>query len=492
MTTTMTPRARHELARKRRAAVIATLLILAVVVFTFAKGSLFGGGYEVRAVIEDANQLRSGSEVRIGGIRVGEISGIEAGPGDTSVIRMRIEDEGRPVRSDATLTVKPRLVLEGNAYVDLSSGTPSAPELAEDATIPLAQTAVTPQLDQVLGVLDAPTRGALHRGIAGLDDALGSGPPQPAELAGSGTRGLRRAVKELDGALGDITTASRAMRGTRPGDLPRAVRGTGDMVAQLATDPRALAASVTNFNRVFAALADEQRALGASISGFDRVLRAAPASLRRIDGALPTVTRFADALRPALHEAPAALRSANAVLDQVGAVTRRRELPTLLDRLRPVTADLPALESRLQALFGYTDLVAGCAVSNIIPVLNSKLQDGKHTTGDPVWLDLLHSFTGFTSASTSFDGNGGTFRAGLAFGPVALQGIVPGLGSVAGNINQDILGVRPAWLGYGVDPAYRPDAKCSDQKLPKLNVDAAPAPRWTRLSKAPATRKARP
>lgn len=488
----MTPRARREFSRKRNASVVGALLILAVVVFTFAKGSLFGGGYEVRAVIEDANQLRGGSEVRIGGIQVGEITAIEAGPGDTSVIRMRIEDEGRPVRSDATLTVKPRLVLEGNAYVDLSTGTPSAPELRENETIPLARTAVTPQLDQVLGVLDAPTRGSLHRGVAGLADALGSGPPDPTELAGSGTRGLRRAVKELDGALGDITTASEAMGGTRPGDLPRAVRGTGDMVAQLAQDPRALAAGVTNFNRVFAALADEDRALGASIRGFERVLRAAPPSLRRIDTALPVVTRFADALRPALGEAPRALRAANAVLDEVDAISRPRELPALLDDLAPVTSNLPTLESRLQAMFGYTDQVTGCAVSNIIPVLNSKLQDGKHTTGDPVWLDLLHSFTGFTSASTSFDGNGGTFRAGLAFGPVALQGIVPGLGSIAGNINQDILGVRPAWLGYGVDPAYRPDQKCADQKLPRLNVDAAPAPRWARLSRAPATRKARP
>lgn len=481
----MSPRAEHELRRRHLAALAAMVLISAVSVFTFAKGSLFGGGYEIRAVIADANQLRGGSEVRIGGIRVGEVTAIERGPDATSVVRMRIEDEGRPVGADATLTVKPRLVLEGNAYLDLSPGTPSAPEMTAGATIPLARTAVTPQLDQVLGALESPTRGALHRGIAGLAAGLGSAGPDPGALAGSGTRGLRRAVKELDGALADITTTTRAFRGDGPGDLPRAVRGTGDVVAQLATDPRALADSVTNFNRVFAALADEQRALRASISGFARVLRRTPASLRAIDGALPTLTRTARALEPVLDAAPGPLRSANAVLDEVDRLSRRAELPALLDRLDPVTATLPGLERRLQSLFGYTDEVTSCLVSNVVPVLNSKLEDGKHSTGDPVWLDLLHSFTGFTSASTSFDGNGGTFRAGLAFGPALVQGVVPGLGSIAGNINQDIQGVRPAWLGYGVDPEYRPDKPCSEQKLPELNVDPAPPPRWARLRSTP-------
>jgi phospholipid/cholesterol/gamma-HCH transport system substrate-binding protein len=479
-------------ARNRTAAVIAVALIALATVLTFAKGSLVGSGHEIRAVVSDANQLRSGSEVRTGGIRVGEVAGIEAGPSGTAILRLRIEDEGRPVRTDATATVKPRLVLEGNGYVDLSPGTPAARELGEGGTIPLEQTAVTPQLDQVLGVFDAPTRSSLHRGIAGLAEGLGSGPPDPTGLAGSGTRGLRRAAKELESALGDITTVTRAMRGTRPGDLPRAIRSSGDVAAQMSADPRALADSVTAFDRVLGALSDERRALGASVRGFDQVLRVAPATLRRIDAALPTVTRFATALRPALRAAPASLRSANALVDEIDAITRPRELPRLLDRLRPVTQELPRLERRLGDLFGYTDQVTGCLGTHVIPVLDSKIEDGTHTTGDPAWLDLLHAVTGFTSASTSFDGNGGTFRAGLAFGPTPLDGVVPGLGTIAGNINQDIVGVRPVWLGYGVEPPYRPDEKCADQKLPELNVDAGPAPAWSRLSRAPAEKKGRP
>jgi ABC-type transporter Mla subunit MlaD len=392
---------------------------------------------------------------------------------------MTIAGEGRPVHRDATLTVKPRLVLEGNAYVDLSPGTPSAPELGDGATIPLAQTAITPQLDQVLDVFDTPTRDSLHGAIGGFAEGLGSTPPDVRAPAGSGYRGLRRSVKELDVTLDSVRDTARGLRGTQPGDLGRAVSGSGELVAQLARDPRALADSVTHFNRVVGALADERGPLAASITGFDRVLRAAPRSLTRIDAALPRLTRFAAQLRRTLRQAPDTLRKTNGLLDQIGLVTRAQELPRLLDRLEPVTDNLPRLETRLRTLFGYTTQVTDCISTHVVPVLNTKMQDGPHTTGDPAWLDLLHAVTGFTSASTSFDGNGGTFRAGLAFGPTLLQGVVPGLGSIAGNINTDLQGVRPAWLGYGVEPPYRPDAPCADQKLPNLNVAAAPPPRWS-------------
>jgi phospholipid/cholesterol/gamma-HCH transport system substrate-binding protein len=476
--------------RYRVAAVVAGLGLVLATAFVFAKGSLFGGGYELRAMVASASQLRGGSEVRIAGVKVGEVESIEPGPRHTSTVTMTVDDEARPIRHDATLTVKPRLVLEGNAYIDLSPGSQGGRELPAGATIPLARTAITPQLDQVLNVLDAPTRGSLHAAVAELGGALGSPPPDRKSAVGSGFRGLRRAVHELDGALGSVRQVAAAAQGTRPLDLTRAVQGTGDTVAQLATDPRALADSVTGFNRVMGSLAREEHAVSATIAELDALLRRAPASLSRIDAALPELTLFGDALRPTLREAPAALASAGRTLDQIGAVTRPSELPRLLERLAPLSANLPDLERRLRALFGYTRQVTDCLTSNVVPALDSKIQDGPHTTGDPAWLDLLHAITGFTSASTSFDGNGGTFRAGLAFGPGPLRGVIPGMGTIAGNLNTKIQGIRPAWLGYGVEPPYRPDVPCKGQKLPDLNAEAAPPPDWN-LRKATVRKKAR-
>jgi phospholipid/cholesterol/gamma-HCH transport system substrate-binding protein len=458
-------------ARYWRAAVIAALSLALGTVFVFARQSLFGGGYQINAVFSSVNQLRTGSEVRIAGIKVGELDAVAAGPRNTSVVQMGIDSAGLPIHTDATLTVRPRLLLEGNAYIDLNPGSPGAPDVVAGSTIPLSHTAVSVQLDQVVGVFDAPTRGALQSSIAGLASGLGGARP--------GYGGLRYAVRELNGSLLSITQVAHATGGTQPGDLGRAVGSSSLLTTALAANPQALAASVTGFDRVMGALATENRPLAESISGFDRLLQIAPPSLTEIDAALPPLTRFANALRPALQAAPATLQKTNLLLDQVGGLVQPAELPRLVSELVPVTANLPQLEGRLQTLFSYTTPVTSCISTHVVPVLDSKIQDGaNNTTGDPAWLDLLHGITGFTSASTSFDGNAGTFRAGLAFGATALQGIIPGLGTVVGKLDPNVEGVRPIWLGYGVEPAYRPDQPCASQPLPNLNAQSGPAPAW--------------
>ena len=77
---------------------------------------------------------------------------------------------------------------------------------------------------------------------------------------------LRRAVRELGGALPPATRVSRAIQGTSPGDLGRAVRASRDVTGELASDPQALADSVTNFSRLTGVLADESRGVAASVA----------------------------------------------------------------------------------------------------------------------------------------------------------------------------------------------------------------------------------
>ena len=69
---------------------------------------------------------------------------------DGAVVTMRIQDKGRRSTRDAQLKIRPRIFLEGNFFVDVSPGSPSAPELADGETIPVNQTATPVQLDQVL------------------------------------------------------------------------------------------------------------------------------------------------------------------------------------------------------------------------------------------------------------------------------------------------------------------------------------------------------
>jgi ABC-type transporter Mla subunit MlaD len=71
---------------------------------------------------------------------------------------MTIEDEGRPVREDVTLALRPRLFLEGNLFVDMQPGSPGEPELESGSVVPLEQTAISVQFDEVLTTLQKPVR----------------------------------------------------------------------------------------------------------------------------------------------------------------------------------------------------------------------------------------------------------------------------------------------------------------------------------------------
>ena len=75
--------------------------------------------------VQDANNLRKASPVRIAGVNVGKVTKVErARKGDDgALVTMRIEDKGRPLHPDAHATIRPRIFLEGNFFVDLSRGT---------------------------------------------------------------------------------------------------------------------------------------------------------------------------------------------------------------------------------------------------------------------------------------------------------------------------------------------------------------------------------
>ncbi len=60
------------------------------------------------------------------------------------------------------MKIRPRLFLEGNWFVELQPGSPSAPSVSSGYTIPITQTSDPVQLDQVLDALNTDTRANLQ------------------------------------------------------------------------------------------------------------------------------------------------------------------------------------------------------------------------------------------------------------------------------------------------------------------------------------------
>src|SRR5688572_11150376 len=117
--------------------VIAAIVLAILVYFGFAKDIPFTKGYRLKAVFETSNNIRLSSPVRIAGVNVGKVKAIERkADTNTAIVEMEIDDSGLPIHKDAEAKIRPRIFLEGNFFVDLKPGTPSAPVLDDGDTLP--------------------------------------------------------------------------------------------------------------------------------------------------------------------------------------------------------------------------------------------------------------------------------------------------------------------------------------------------------------------
>ncbi|HTW13240.1 MAG TPA: MlaD family protein, partial [Solirubrobacteraceae bacterium] len=168
------------------AAAIALAVVLAACYLVFGGSVPFTGSpFVLRAVFTANTDLHIPSPVRIAGVQVGEVTGVQRikGSPNAGIVVMQIDKNGLPIHADATADIRSRIFLEGNFYVDLQPGTPESPILASGATLPAANTSGPVQLDRVLSALDTNARANLQKLVQGLGDALNS-PPTAAQQAG--------------------------------------------------------------------------------------------------------------------------------------------------------------------------------------------------------------------------------------------------------------------------------------------------------------------
>jgi phospholipid/cholesterol/gamma-HCH transport system substrate-binding protein len=438
----------------------ALLGVAALVLYLAFGGPLpFSHQYTLEAVVRSANELHGGSPVRIAGVNVGKVTKVRPGPGSTAIVEMAIDDRGRPIHRDATLKIRPRLFLEGNFYVDLKPGTPHARELGDGGTIPLAQTAIPVQLDQVLSALSRDTRDSLRTLVEQAGGALDHG----------GAQAIDRSFAPAVPAYKGLAVLAQSARGTQPGDLRATIADTERVVRALHDKRDQLAGLITGFNVTAGALASRSSRLGASLRGLDATLGEANPALADISAALPELQRFSGQVRPLLRRAPRTLDLAAPLLVQLDALLQARELPALLRTARPAIATLRAVEGPLTGLLAKVTPVTECVRGHATPVLKSKVDDGAHSTGLPVYKELLDANVGLASASQNFDGDGPAVRYNGGYGDQLFStGKLPSGARLLGTSAQPLLGSRPRTPAH--QPPFRPDVPCTSQDLPNLEA----------------------
>jgi phospholipid/cholesterol/gamma-HCH transport system substrate-binding protein len=305
----------------------------------------------VVAMFADASPLRVGNTVQAHGVKIGQIRGISLDHGSARVV-LRL-DEKVPVHTDARATIRPVSLL-GERYVDLDAGTDTAPLAPDGGVIPLARTASSVDLDQVLDSLDDPTSTAL----AAMVTTLGTG------VTGNG-KNLRDALAAVDPAL----------------------RRTDRLVDILNQQNTALNSLVDLASPVAAAVASNK---GADLDGM----------VDRAQQTLGTVAAKREQLTASLTELPGSLEKARRTFYTLGGLAD--QLTPTLHSLRPLTGNLRDVATELHSFADAADP----AVTSLGPVLTkarSMLDEAR-----PVAADLHEGSGDLRGASQGLRAVGGT------------------------------------------------------------------------------------
>jgi ABC-type transporter Mla subunit MlaD len=451
--------------------------------FTKALPFISGGGYELKAVFADAQNVRAKSPVRISGVNVGEVTGVQHvvdsnGQGqNAAVVTMDIKDSALPIRQDATLQLRPRLFLEGNLFVDLHPGSPGAPELHSGSVVPQGQTSQSVQFDQVLTSLDAPVRQDLQiflKEFGGALDKYG------------GAQGFQESFKTSPAAYQYTSQVNQALLGTQPGDLAGFVSNLDVVARELNANSADLQGLIGNLNTVSGAFAAHQASLREAIIELPQTLAVGRPALFKLNRDFPPLRAFAREALPGVRAANKALDYANPWIGQLRQLVSKPELRGLVNDLRPTIPDLASLSSTSLPFLEQVRALSSCFNNVVIPWSDTPIPNND---SDPpaakVFQETAYGFSGVAGESRSGDANGQEFRVLGGGGTNTIAPFsTPDLpGQLTGVSPFSFLGSEPSKQSSAKTP-FRPDVPCETQDPPDLHSEIGPAPATSESGKS--------
>jgi len=231
----------------RRSAVAA----IAVVLLVAALVGLLPGGDSKKLVahFDRTVSLYVGSEVRILGVPVGEVTSVV--PEGNSVRVDMVYDAEYPVPADAeAVIVTPTLVAD--RFVQLTPAYTEGEAMPDGGEIPLERTAVPVELDRIYGSLDELSTALGPNGV-NADGSLDT-------LLSAGTKALKGQGRKGNAMIRDLSAAAETF-GDGSGELFATVRGLEAFMAALARNDRFVSAFITDMAGVSGQLSGERQEL---------------------------------------------------------------------------------------------------------------------------------------------------------------------------------------------------------------------------------------
>ena len=328
-----------------------TTLVTVVAVFlayNANNGLPFVPTRQINVDVSSGANLVRGNEVRAGGFRVGVVETIEAvtlKDGQTvSRLRLKLDKKVGDIPADTKVVVRPRSAL-GLKYIEFAQGT-SKRNLRDGDTIPITQTNVPVQFDDVFKIFDDPTRQASQENLNIFGNAF----------TGRGVD-INALIGELPDTFGYLAPVARNLADPRT-DIGRFFRELGDAARIVAPIAGVNAQLFTDMATTFEAFSRDPAALESTIAKSPATLDEAIRSFRIQRPFLHDVAEFSVDLRATTRELRAALPILNPALEEGTPVIRRtvglnQRTGGVLVALR----DLARAPETNQALRGFTRTV---------------------------------------------------------------------------------------------------------------------------------------
>jgi virulence factor Mce-like protein len=284
-----------------------TVLVVVVAVFLSYQanqGLPFVPTYKISAELPDADSLVPGNEVRIGGIRVGQIKTVEPVtvddapcPNDptrqctdqVAKVNMELNQDLDPLPEDSTLVVRAKSAL-GLKYLEVDRGN-SSQGYKPGSTIPLSAAHPEPvEIDQVFNMFDDPTRTAIQTNLLEFGNAL----------AGRGVD-LNEAIGQLKPLVQVLTPVMRNLADPNTG-LSNFVSSLSATAAEVAPVAEIQGQLFVDLDTTFGALARVSRPfIQESISRSPAAEDAAIQTLPTVRPLLANTAKLFAELRPGFH-----------------------------------------------------------------------------------------------------------------------------------------------------------------------------------------------
>ncbi len=462
----------------------AAIAVIFILIFTIGPYLAFTGhvpftsyGYELKATFANSANVALNSPVRIAGVEVGKVISTSR-DGNATTVTFTVDGSGRPIHTDAFAAIRPRIFLEGNFFVELDPGSPSAPDMDSGATIPVSHTSTAVQLDEVLTALQSPTRADLSRLLESYGTALTHKPTaaedvtQLPEVHGiTGAEAFNGALKYGGDAGRYSAQVTNAFLGTQQRDLSRLVAGAGRTFGAFASREADLQGLIENFNVFTGALAAQSANLSTTINLLAPTLRTARTSLVSLNRTLPPLRTYAIELTPAVAELPGLISASKPWLAQTRPLLSGKEGGGVARLLAESTPGLAgAAQAGKETALPQFNQLSLCTTKVLVPTANQTIED-RFSTGGPNYREFLYNLVNFAGAGQNFDGNGPYLRAQVGGGPVLVGDSNP-----KGNLSTDKINYAHASatpLGnqpqLGGQPPLKPNVRCYTNPVPDVN-----------------------